>query len=253
MIDISLLKSIRSPSGLPIYYKGPPLEEGKLPAFFYFALSAEESLGLDPFNQPVVSLSNLPIRIFSFTIPEHGKGLKNTEAMKRWSDAIKKGQDPLTPFFQQCRENIEFLIRHDIIDDQMLAAGGLSRGGFIALHLASQIPQLGAVLGFSPLTTTHTIEEFHQLKKNPILQSYEINCSSLIGKKVRFYIGNRDTRVSTDACYQFIRGLTEANYNQKIRSPEVELVISPSIGHKGHGTPPGIFEAGAKWIASLLT
>lgn len=244
---------LKSPSGLPIHYRGAPLEEGKLPALFYFALSGDESLELDPFNQPATFLDSHPIRVFSFTIPEHGEGLKNTDAMTRWADKIKEGEDPFTPFFEQCLENINFLAQHDLIDEEKLAVGGLSRGGFIALHLASRDSRLNNVVGFAPLTTTQTIHEFSHIQDSPILQSLELDKKNLIGKHVRFYIGNRDLRVSTDACYQFVKELTELSYQNNLRSPNVELFISPSIGHKGHGTPPHIFEDGAEWIASLLT
>lgn len=247
------MTEIESPSGLPIHYRGVPLEEGKLPAFFYFALSGNDSLTLDPFNQPAVFLDSYPMRVFSFTIPGHREGLKNTEAMERWVDLIQKGEDPLTPFFDQCLENIDFLIQHDLIDEEKLAVGGLSRGGFVALHLASRDNRLKNVVGFAPLTTIRTIREFSDILDNPISQSLEIETACLVGKKVRFYIGNRDLRVSTDACYQFTRNLTELSYEQKIRSPDVELIISPSIGHKGHGTSPQVFKDGAEWIASLLT
>ena len=247
------MTTITSPSGLPIHYRGAALEEGKLPAFFYFALSGKDSLSLDPFNQPAVFLDSYPLRVFSFTIPGHGEGLKNTEAMSFWAQKIEEGVDPLTPFINKCLENIHFLVQNEIVDSEKMAAGGLSRGGFIALHLASRLPELTTVLGYAPLTTMRTISEFNRIHHHPITESLEIDAGALRGKKVRFYIGNRDLRVGTDACYQFIRKLTDLNYDNQIRSPKVELLISPSIGHKGHGTPPETFRAGAEWIASLLT
>ena len=247
------MNTLHSPSGQTIYFRGPALEEGKLPAFFYFALSGEDSLNLDPFNQPVVSLDTFPLRVFSMTIPGHGEGLKNTEAMGYWAREIENGNDPLTPFFEQCQESVEFLIQHEIVDEKQMAVGGLSRGGYIALHLASRISAFHTVLGYAPLTTMRTIGEFEQILHHEMIQSLEIDRNPLIGKRIRFYIGNRDLRVSTDACYQFVRELTDLSYDHQVRSPEIELLISPSIGHKGHGTPPQIFKAGAEWIASLLT
>ena len=247
------MNTIESPSGLPIHYCGPPLEEGKLPAFFYFALSGDDSLNLDPFNQPAAFLDPYPIRVFSFTIPGHGPGLKNTDALKKWAEKIKKGLDPLTPFFNQSEDNINFLIEHDLVDEEKVAIGGLSRGGFVALHLASRDPRLGIVLGYAPLTTTETIQEFSDIRNNSITQTLKLNTNALIGKKIRLYIGNRDLRVSTDACYQLVKEVVDYSYDQNIRSPETELFISSSIGHKGHGTSPHIFKDGAEWIASLLT
>ena len=51
------------------FFVGPPLEEGPFPTLIYFALSAEDSLQCDPFNQPVQFLEGLPLRIFSITLP----------------------------------------------------------------------------------------------------------------------------------------------------------------------------------------
>ena len=75
----------------------------------------------------------------------------------------------------------------------------------------------------------------------------------LVGKNLFFFIGNRDKRVGTRECYQFIEALTEASYAHGLRSPPVQLKIYPSIGHKGHGTPPEIFRAGSTWLANILT
>jgi hypothetical protein len=40
--------------------------------------------------------------------------------------------------------------------------------------------------------------------------------------------------------------------HKKTRVAQVELLIYPSIGQMGHGTPPEIFKQGADWIASHL-
>ncbi|MEK7340133.1 MAG: hypothetical protein AABZ92_05425, partial [Verrucomicrobiota bacterium] len=52
-------------SDIQLEYLGPSVDLGPLPAVFYFALSARDSLLLDPFNQPAVYLSQFPLRIFS--------------------------------------------------------------------------------------------------------------------------------------------------------------------------------------------
>ena len=68
-----------------VSYIGPDLMEGPLPSLFYFALSEQESLFLDPYNQPVVFLSSYPIRVFSMTLPGHGSGLHSKDAMHFWA------------------------------------------------------------------------------------------------------------------------------------------------------------------------
>ena len=243
-----------SPSALPIYHMGPPLKVGPLPALFYFALSGKDSLELDPFNQPAAFLKEDPMRVFSFTLPGHGGELKNSEAIAYWAEAFASGQNPIRDFVEQAKANIDELVQRNLIDPQRLAAAGLSRGGFVATHLAAQDERVKIILGFAPMVSLELSEEF---KKEPVSasvieSSLEALIPRLTSKMLRFYIGNRDLRVHTDACYSFIRKLTDAAYVAKVSSPQVELVISPSIGHLGHGTAPQTFLNGMNWLKEKM-
>ena len=109
------------------------------------------------------------------------------------------------------------------------------------------------MLGFAPLTHPRPLAEF----QNDYSAHFENSALTslvdhLTDKHLRFYIGNHDQRVGTDSCYQFIHHLTEKCVEKGIRSPPTELIIYPSIGHKGHGTPPHIFQSGAEWLAQRL-
>lgn len=237
---------LESPVGLPIYMRGPPSSEGPLPAFFYFALSGEESLNLDPYNQPVAFLKGSPIRCFSFTLPFHGNGYDNQHAIDLWEQEFSSHPQFLEVFFQNCLKNIDYLATHHLLLEDKMAIGGLSRGGFIAAHLAAKDARLKYILGFAPMT------QFPRHQKESTLSLHQI-VPSLANKQVRFYIGNRDLSVGTNACYHFIHQLTEISYHAGHRSPPIELIITPSVGYKGHGTLPPIFEAGTKWIKDKLT
>lgn len=238
MEDLTILES---PTKLPIYVRGPELSEGPLPAFFYFALSGEDSLYLDPFNQPVAFLENSRIRCFSFTLPFHGPGYDNNKAMELWKQEFSARPEILEEFFQHCLKNVDYLIQQGIVDAEKIAVGGLSRGGFVATHLAARDARLKYVLGFAPLTKL-------------LGQGWDLQdlIDKLVNKQVRFYIGNRDLRVGTQACFDFIHQLADAAYHHGHRSPPVELIISPSVGFQGHGTLPSIFKAGADWVREKL-
>lgn len=241
------------PSKLKIYHKGPGLDQGPLPSLFYFALSGAESLEQDPFNQPVAFLATDPIRVFSFTIPGHGEGLLNPEAMSFWSQEMMQNHNIIAEFVSQGLENIQYLIDQGYADPLHLAVGGLSRGGFVAAHLAANDPRIRIVLGFAPLTKLTYLKEFEGMQ-NPIAASLNLSnlLDKLIDKKIRFYIGNRDIRVGTEECFQFIHALAEAAYEKGIRSPKTELIIASSIGHKGHGTSIESFKDGAMWVKKEL-
>jgi len=233
---------------------GPPLSEGPLPTVIYFSLSAKESLALDPFNQPAVYLSQFPMRIFSLTLPGHENNLPAKEALHRWADEIRKENNVIFHLVEKTKELVNFLLEKKLLIENKLAVAGLSRGAFIATHVAAQIPLFKTVLGFAPLTRLDRAKEFAAIQEETLVQSLNLEhlVPQLIHCSLRFYIGNLDTRVGTRACFDFIEALTQTAFQHQIRSPQVELIISPSIGKEGHGTSQEIFHHGAHWLATQL-
>lgn len=238
-----ILNKIKGLNSLEIFHVGPAHKE-PLPTLFYFALSGPDSLSLDPFNQPVEMLKSNELRIFSFTLPGHGEGLKNTDAMKVWADSIKDGKDPLEQFTEHALKNIDFLIQEGYIDPSKVAVGGLSRGAYAACLLAAKEPRITHILGFAPLIDFSEMDEMLGLPKISLLSLKD----PLSAKKIRFYIGNNDTRVGVKACFQFVEELTQKALENKIRTPAIEMMIKPSIGYKGHGTAPETFKEGIEWL-----
>ncbi len=235
---------------------GPKKEAGALPALFYFALSAEESLELDPFNQPVLALpQDLPFRVFSMTIPGHEKGRDKTKAITYWAEELEAGKDLITPFITSINQAIDTLKATGWIKKESpIATMGLSRGAFIATHLAASNPQVSLVLGFSPLTKLSYQQDFEKVELTLLIKGLDLikQTRQLQKTTLRFYIGNHDSRVGTKNCFDFVEALTQEQLSNKVRSPQVELTIFPSIGHKGHGTPPEVFRAGAEWVSAKL-
>lgn len=223
---------LKKAAGTPFYYLGPDLEEGPLPALFYFALSYEESLLVDPYNQPAIHLTKSPVRVFSLDLPFHGEGLPSVDAMRHWPSSEKTLKD----FLEETAQAICFLLQTHCIE----TAGvfGLSRGGFIASHIAARVPEIKTLLAFAPLTH---IEGYQELQLSHLK-------TQLYTKNIRIHIGGKDIRVGTDLCYAWVRELIETAYEHRIRSPQIELYIKPSIGHQGHGTSPETFQEGATWL-----
>jgi predicted esterase len=233
---------------LEVYYQGSALDAGAEPLLLYFALTAQESLTLDPFNQPLQPLNGLPLRIFSVTLPGHGTELDHREAMNVWAN----NPAVLLPFFASVCKLVDHLVNTGVAEKGKIALMGLSRGAFVALHVAADSPHVGAVCGFAPLTTLSTLSEFQEAL-TPKELDLAPKVPALASKKICFYIGNRDVRVSTDRCYALFRLLVEESYSQGHRTPPVELFLFPSIGHKGHGTPQTYFHEGGIWIRQLLS
>lgn len=236
------------PDGPELFFAGPPLGKGPLPAIFYFSLSARESLTLPPFNQPVAALIDRPIRIFSATLPVHGQGEPNETAMGRWAAANPR---VFETFYKQLIDAIEKLIADEVIQEGTVGLAGLSRGSWIALHLAARTSAAQNILCFAPLTDIFYLKEFEGLD----IPTYKLApYHKILAKKaIRIFMGNRDTRVGTDTAFNFLYALTESAYQQGIRSPRMEMVISPSVGKDGHGTLPHIFKEGAEWLYGRIS
>ncbi len=239
---------------LEVAHIGPPLEKGRQNAVIYFALSAQESLDLDPYNQPAVFLARQGIRVFSLNLPFHGPNLNAINAIDAWANAFNEGKDPLTPFIDQALFALNALIKKGLVFAEKIGFMGLSRGGLIASLVATQFPTVKAITAFAPMTELTFAKEFQSLQENKLIQSFNLinHVDTLYDKTIRFYIGNRDVRVGTDKCFHLTQLLAETAFQKGIRSPAIEMMMTPSIGHMGHGTSKEIFEAGARWIGKKL-
>lgn len=234
-----------------LYHTGPALDHGPLPSLFYFALSGPDSLGLDPFNQIVQFLRGQMIRIFSLTLPAHENNLPPTQAIQTWAEDYARGADPLGEFLDQCFVAIDFAIKEKFINPEKMAVAGLSRGGFLAFHLAARDERFRYIAAFAPVTKLSRVKEFIALNQDPNLDVDRLS-EALFDRHIRIYIGNRDTRVDTRSCFDFTMALVEAAHQKKIRTPQIECFLTPSIGQHGHGTSPEVFRQGADWLSSCL-
>ena len=215
-----------------------PLIETDL-TVFYFALSAHDTLFTDPYHQPAILLREQGVRVFSITLPGHDT-LPPTEAVTFWAQettALKKFID----------EVVEYIEHHPA---KKIGVMGLSRGFFIAAHVAARVPKITHLLGFAPLTSLEHIGEFE--KKDVSQWNLTHLSEKLYNRAIRCYIGNHDTRVGTENCSQFITRLAKTAYHHGIRSSPLELIISLSIGRFGHGTSPETFKQGTDWLLKSL-
>ncbi len=235
-------------------HTGPDLKEGMLPALYYFALSGEDSLFLDPYNRPAALLADNPIRVFSATLPGHEKGRDPKHAMQFWVEELLHDRNIIGEFVNRILGHIDRMIKEKIVDPERIAVAGLSRGGFIATHIAARHPHIHHVLGFAPLISLESLKEFPDDCHHPLILNLSLEklVNMLVDKHIRFYIGNRDERVKTTACFSFIHHLADVEWHAGVRSPKAELIVSPSIGHKGHGTSEESFLDCVNWLKNVL-
>ena len=246
------LKKISLDLPLPLFYKGSDLElEPHLPTVLYLGLSARESLEVDPYNQPTLTLLEKGFRVLSVDLPFHGKDLQAIKAMQRWAEIFASGQDFITPFLENLEKSLRAFFSR--FPSPWFGAMGLSRGGFVAAHLAARLPLCKALAGFAPLTRLTSIKEFKDLSC-PQAEALALSSlqDSLYSMPLKAFIGNHDTRVGTDLCFSWISSLAAEAYKRGIRSPPQELCITPSIGAAGHGTSKESFTAGALFLAAQM-
>lgn len=247
------MKHVPLPTPLPLFYQGPDLTAGPLPALFYFALSARESLEQDPYNQLVQYMDRFPVRIFSCDLPHHGESVKAKEALTYWAKDWREGHDFLSPFLEKIASIPSLLLENKWTLPGKIGAAGLSRGAFIACHLAARCPEVSVILGFAPLTSLSSGKnDFPDL---PICHPFDLDrlAPQLYDRKIRFYIGNMDMRVGTKHAFSFIQTVAKEAAHRKIRSSPIELIIGPSFGHQGHGTSRERFQSGAAYLKGALS
>lgn len=203
---------------------------------FYFAVGAEDTLTKDPFNQPVEMLKSKGIAVHSFSLPYHDPPFLPQNGIEEWLKAYERGEDPLTPFLDNVAEKIQRLD----LDWSKTAVMGLSRGVFIGAHILKRVSQIPYFLGFAPMTS---LDPYLNLDSCVEPLSY---------RTIRFYIGNDDTRVGTDRCFSFVQSLVAKAKEHRKREIPIELIIGASVGYKGHGTLPHVFEDGVKWLGEHL-
>jgi hypothetical protein len=247
--------SITSPQNTEISFLGPPISEGPLPTVLYFSLSGKDSLTLSPYNTPATLLSNHPIRIISFSLPNHKTYDEAKQALIVWADLINNGKDIFSPFIESCQNDISYLQKEGILPTSNIAVMGLSRGCYFAINIASQCDAISHVLGFSPLLDFTVIPEFPSINSSSLLQKLSVENflnDKLLSKTIKFYIGNNDTKVGTATTLKIFNLIIEKAQTAKVKSITTELTLYPSIGAYGHGTPNYIFEKGAAHLKDLI-
>jgi hypothetical protein len=237
---------------LSVFYVGPEKDAGPLPALIYFALSGKDSLQTDPYNQVVQFLEGAPLRVFSFSLPLHDE-ISPVEVLAHWSETFRKGKDFLSPFLAKLEKGLLFLIDQGWVLPEKLAVAGLSRGALIAFLIAARLPAIRVIMGFAPLIRLDAAKEFAGLDPR-VLQPFDLytQVGALYHRRIRLYIGNRDTRVGTEHAFTLIDALAKRAFKHGIRSSPIELIIGPSYGRDGHGTPPDRFRSGAVYLKKVL-
>jgi hypothetical protein len=228
---------------LELGWLGQDLAQGPLPAFFYFALSLEDTLLKAPFDFPA-KLAPATVRCFSASLPFHQKGQNEQHTIDKWVEFEQQ-----TPFMEQYLEKLTEAIVHLSFIYNELHLIGLSRGAWICLQLAKRLKQrnidVQTLTLFAPLCDFSMRQNSQTLPT--IFSAFEIDLSE---QKLWMSISCCDTRVGTETALALFQ--KQQDYDPKgLRHHR--LILYPAVGYKGHGTPEEIFQEGMQWLYSHVT
>ena len=231
----------------------------------YFALSAEATLMLDPFQRPLETLQELSPATISTDLPFHKFGQNELYTVAKW--AKKQEEEP--SFFPQYLDQLSADIKtiHSKISALQstklplpVALIGLSRGTWIAMNVLSRLSK-------DPYFQTLAC---HLLLYAPMTQIKDISDTSILNCEFQMTfdswmsIGNHDTKVSTEQAFLVHQHLLKSHITaQKAsKTTSMDQLIKdkyphhfcsyPSHGYMGHGTSEAIFDRGAQWLSQSI-
>ena len=215
---------------LTLYTIGPSLKV-KAKTALYFSLSGQDSLMTPPFATPAILLAKKGYRVISVTLPAHSRSDWPRHIRPIWGETPSLLRD----FFSQIEASLDE-VKNQIIGH--VPAIGLSRGAFVATHLAARLKIIDTVLGFAPLTF---------LEDAPTLDLIHL-ANELKHTRIHYTIGHKDTLVDTSCVIRTVSAFINALNAKERQNSNITLSIVPSIGKDGHGTSGYTFEKGISWL-----
>jgi dienelactone hydrolase len=222
------------------------------PELILYAADIDRTLGDPAYNRVATLLAEKGFVCVTLDAPCHGKD--NTEnadnPLATWRARIEKGDDLVGDFTRRCTQVLDYLVAEKYADPARAAAGGISRGGFLALHWAAAEPRVRCVAAFSPVTELMALAEFNGAKDRQRIEALELRraAAKLADRPIWIVIGNHDERVGTDRAIAFTRDVVRAAAAQK-RPPLVELHVTTT---PGHSTPAAAHDEAAAWVAAAV-
>lgn len=219
-------------------YTGPSLSLAEpCAAVIYLALTATQSLELDPFNQLITARClhlRTNVRIFSPTLPFHSDidMLQNERVFHEWAAVYAAGGDVVSAFVRNAHQAIQLLVRRGYCLPGQLHVAGLSRGGLLAGLLCAECqPLFASCLLLAPVTSLGNLTEMKALVESGNAKVAKASLvrndvvQRLVNIPVRVYMGNMDRRVGTKMAFEFAHLLAETAAQHGIRSPPHEFIM----------------------------
>jgi dienelactone hydrolase len=216
------------------------------PTLFVLAASLETMRDDGHFNALGRTLARYGFMSIMLDPPAHGEDWRKGEgngmegALVAWRQRLDRGEDLVGPFNRRAEEVLNYLIQQRLADPARVGAFGISRGGFLAFHLAAADARIQYAAALSPLIDPMALSEFvgdSQLERAEAVSAIRL-APKLAGRPIWIGISNDDMRVDVGQIIAFTRAVVRASAQGQKPYPviPVELVMGPAsaAGGKGH-------------------
>jgi len=215
---------LRLGSGLRFAIAGSATRGAPSPAIFWFRGAADLAVLAAPPIPPGYLVVSLDLPCYGEArLPGEPEGLDG------WVQRITLEKPFLDMFLQSCVAVLNSLAGEGVIDPRRIAVGGVSRGGFMALHFAAVEARIRRAAAIAPLTDLAVLAEFSSLKDSSRLSDLRLlnKASELAKKSVWMCIGSDDNRVGTRP----VLDLASAIVNAGAGTTDFQLRVTPQPGH----------------------
>ncbi|AVD86178.1 S9 family peptidase [Pseudomonas sp. SWI44] len=190
-------------------------------------------------------LSSKGYSIASIDVTCHGKDLKKKEkyGLDCWrSRADNTENNVFDTYISNLKSTISDIADKNATDVKGITLLGVSRGGYIAMKAAAEIPEVSTVIALAPVTDIFRLREFDGSTASKSLYSLAPYYPELSKKHLFIQINNDDDRVGTAQAIALISGVTAAGSQGAV---DLTAVLTPK---KGHSTSE--HEMAAAWAYS---
>lgn len=204
------------------------------PLLLVFANDIEQTLGEAPYIQSGRILMDHGFICAALDLPGHGEDQQpgDDNTIKGWRTRMGNGDPVIPAFVARVSALMDHLVAEGRANPERIAAVGISRGGFMALHAAAADPRIRAVAAIGPISDLCIPFEFHGMERNPMVQSFSLirQAPRLVDRSVWACIGNNDERNGTPGAVAAIMQIVEEAKARK-KQADVEMHVTSAPGH----------------------
>lgn len=229
--------------GPPILTKGATAEPTRQPTVVVLALDAARSLQ-PPMVDAVAPLLSGGWLAVSLDLPAHGADVRPGEdpdlPLLAWRTRLTAGDPLVSAFVERFAAVLNGLIASDMSDPRAICLLGISRGGFLAFHVAAHESRVRGVAAIVPVTDLRALWEFNGLWSDPVVVGLRVQslAPALRGRPVFITAAAVDPRAHTPWTLELADALRSAG-------SDLEITIQPGAEH---AITPGMAAAATLWL-----